>query len=168
MPSDLNFFPTSSLHPVQSTPPDATATTPDPSQATIDSLVDGRASEHTPLFLAVAQVAAGGAAFGALSGFTLLATLIVVTPGAPILGAIPAGVLFGATFGAATGAMLAPALGFWLFRDIPLWRLYTYSAAGTVLGGLLAALVGSSPIVGAFGGLAAALSLVRLQARYRQ
>ena len=59
-------------------------------------------------------------------------------------------------------------LGFSLFRDIPLWRLYTYSAAGTVLGGLLAALVGMGPIVGAFGGLAAALGLLRLRARYHQ
>lgn len=153
---------------MQTTPPDAATATPSPSETTIDSLVDGRAAEHTPLFLAVAQVAAGGAAFGALSGFTLLATLIVVTPGVPMIGAIPAGVLFGATFGAACGAMLAPALGFWLFRDIPLWRLYTYSAAGTVLGGLLAALIGSGPIIGAFGGLAAALGLLRLRARYHQ
>jgi hypothetical protein len=110
------------------TPPDAATATPDLSETTIDSLVDGRTAEHTPLFLAVAQVAAGGAACGAL---------------------------------------LAPALGFSLFRDIPLWRLYTYSAAGTVLGGLLAALVGMGPIIGAFGGLAAALSLLRLRARYR-
>jgi hypothetical protein len=36
-----------------------------------------------------------------------------------------------------------------------------------VLGGLLAALVGMGPIIGAFGGLAAALSLLRLRARYR-
>ena len=153
---------------MQTTPPDAPTATPGPSETTIDSLVDGRAAEHTPLFLAVAQVAAGGAAFGALSGFALLATLIVVTPGVPMIGAIPAGVLFGATFGAACGAMLAPALGFWLFRDIPLWRLYTYSAAGTVLGGLLAALIGSGPIIGAFGGLAAALGVLRLRARYHQ
>jgi hypothetical protein len=151
---------------VHATPPDAATATPD-SETTIDSLVDGRAAEHTPLFLAVAQVAAGGAAFGALSGFTLVATLIVVAPGAPILAAIPVGVLFGATFGAACGAILAPALGFSLFRDIPLWRLYTYSAAGTVLGGLLAALVRTDFIVGAFGGLAAALGLLRLRARYR-
>ena len=152
---------------MQTTPPDAATATLD-SETTIDSLVDGRAAEYTPLFLAVAQVAAGGAAFGALSGFTLLATLIIFAPGAPIIAAIPAGVLFGATFGAACGAILAPALGFFLFRDIPLWRLYTYSAAGTVLGGLLAALVGMGPIIGAFGGLAAALSLLRLRARYRQ
>jgi len=150
------------------TPPDAATARPDLSETTIDSLVDGRTAEHTPLFLAVAQVAAGGAAFGALSGFTLLATLIIVVPGAPMIAAIPAGVLFGATFGAACGALLAPALGFWLFRDIPLWRLYTYSAAGTVLGGLLAALVGMGPIIGAFGGLAAALGLLRLRARYHQ
>jgi hypothetical protein len=152
---------------VHATPPDTATATPDP-ETTIDSLVDGRAAEHTPLFLAVAQVAAGGAAFGALAGFTLVATLIVVWPGAPILAAIPVGVLFGATFGAACGAILAPALGFSLFRDIPLWRLYTYSAAGTVLGGLLAALVRTDWIVGAFGGLAAALGLLRLRARYRQ
>ena len=149
------------------TPPDAATTTSEQSETTIDSLVEGGAAEHTPLFLAVAQVAAAGAAFGALSGFALVATLIVVSPGAPILAAIPVGVLLGATFGAACGAILAPALGFTLFRDIPLWRLYTYSAAGTVLGGLLAALVRTDFIVGAFGGLAAALGLLRLRARYR-
>lgn len=153
---------------MHATPPDATTTRPDPSETTIDSLVEGQAAEHTPLFLAVAQVAAGGAAFGAIAGFTLLATLIIVAPGAPMIAAIPAGVLFGGTFGAACGAMLAPALGFSLFRDIPLWRLYTYSAAGTVLGGLAAALVGMGPIIGAFGGLAVALSVLRLRARYRQ
>jgi len=153
---------------VQATPPDATTAHPNPAETTIDSLVDGRAAEHTPLFLAVAQVATGGAAFGALSGFALVATLIAVSPGAPIIAAIPVGVLLGATFGAACGAVLAPALGFWLFRDIPLWRLYTYSAAGTVIGGLLAALVRTDFIIGAFGGLAAALGMLRLRARYRQ
>ncbi len=153
---------------MQTTPPDAATAMPGPSETTIDSLVDGQTAEHKPLFLAVAQVAAGGAAFGALSGFTLVATLIIVSPGAPILAAIPVGVLLGATFGAACGAMLAPALGFWLFRDIPLWRLYTYSAAGTVIGGLLAALVRTDFIIGAFGGLAAALGLLRLRARYRE
>ena len=153
---------------MHATPPDAATTTPDPRETTIDLLVEGQAAEHTPLFLAVAKVAAGGAAFGALAGFTLVASLIVVLPGAPILAAVPLGVLLGATFGAASGAILAPALGFWLFRDIPLWRLYTYSAAGTVLGGLLAALVRTDFIVGAFGGLAAALGLLRLRARYRE
>ena len=57
---------------MQATPPDAAKATLD-SETTIDSLVDGRAAEHTPLFLAVAQVAAGGAAFGALSGFEYVA-----------------------------------------------------------------------------------------------
>jgi len=152
---------------VQTTPPDAATATPGPSETTIDSLVDGQTAEHKPLFLAVAQVATGGAAFGALAGFTLIASLVVVLPGAPILAAVPLGVLLGATFGAACGAILAPALGFWLFRDIPLWRLYTYSATGTVLGGLLAALVRTDFTVGAFGGLAAALGLLRLRARYR-
>lgn len=149
------------------TPHGASAGAPEPPETTIDTLVDGRATAHTPLFLAVAQVAAGGAACGALAGFTLLATLIVFTPGAPIAGAIPAGVLFGGTFGAVCGGLLAPALGFSFFRDIPLWRLYSYSTVGTVVGGLLAALVGSAPVVGAFAGLAAGLALVRLTSRRR-
>jgi len=110
-------------------------------------------------------VAVGGAACGALAGFTILTTLVVVTPGAPIIGAIPVGVLLGGTFGAATGALLAPALGFWLFRDIPLWRLYAYSTAVTIIGGLLAALLRGDAVVGAFVGLAAGLTLVRLRAR---
>jgi hypothetical protein len=151
----------------ESTPHDASVGAPDPAQATIDSLVDGGSLQSSKLLLAVAQVATGGVACGALAGFTLLATLIVFTPGAPIVGAIPAGILFGGTFGAACGALLAPALGFWLFRDVPLWRLYAYSTVGTVLGGLLAALVGSGPIVGAFAGLAAGLTLLRVRTRFR-
>jgi hypothetical protein len=150
----------------ESSPHEAPVEPRDPGPATIDSLVDGGAAVSSTLLLAVAQVATFGAACGALAGFTLLFTLIVVTPGAPIAGAIPAGVLFGGTFGAACGALLAPALGFMLFRDIPLWRLYGYSTIGTVLGGLLAALVGSGPVVGAFAGLAAGLALLRLRTRF--
>jgi hypothetical protein len=144
---------------------DTYASASEPLDATIDSLADGRSPEHTTLLRAVTHVAVGGAACGALAGFTLLTTLVVFTPGAPIIGAIPVGVLLGGTFGAATGALLAPTLGFWLFRDIPLWRLYAYSTVGTVVGGLLAALVRSDWIVGAFVGLAAGLALVRLRAR---
>jgi hypothetical protein len=138
---------------------------PETAEPTIDSMVHGAPLAQPSVLLAVGQVAAGGAAFGALSGFTLLATLVVVTPGAPIAGAIPAGILFGASFGAFCGAVLAPSLGFWLFRHVPLWRLYAYSTVGTVVGGLLAALVRSDAIIGAFAGLAAALALVRFQHR---
>ena len=134
-------------------------------EPTIDSMVHGAPLAQPSLLRTITQVAVGGAACGALAGFTLLATLIVFTPGAPILGAIPVGILFGATFGAFCGAFLAPSLGFWLFRDVPLWRLYAYSTVGTVIGGLLAALVRSDAIVGAFAGLAASLVLVRLRQR---
>ena len=143
----------------------ASASAQEPLDATIDSLANGSAPEHTTLFRAVTQVAVGGAACGALAGFTIITTLVVFAPGAPILGAIPVGVLLGGTFGAAAGAMLAPALGFWLFRDIPLWRLYAYATVGTVAGGLLTALVRGDAIVGAFVGLAAGLTMVRFRNR---
>ena len=52
---------------MHATPPDAHTATSDPRETTIDSLVDGQAVENTPLLLAVAQVAAGGAAFGGLA-----------------------------------------------------------------------------------------------------
>lgn len=128
-------------------------------------MVHGDALTKPSLFLAIGQVAAGGAAFGALAGFTLLSTLIVFTPGVPIAGAIPAGLLFGATFGAFCGALLAPSLGFWLFRHVPLWRLYAYGTTGTVIGGLLAGLARVDVITGALAGLAAGLALVRLRSR---
>ena len=140
---------------------------PDAGTATIDGLVDGSSDVNSTLLLAIAQVATFGAACGALAGFTILATLIVFTPGAPIVAALPAGVLLGGTVGAACGALLAPAVGFTLFRDIPLWRLYGYSTTGTVAGGLLAPLVGGAPLIGAFLGLAAGLLLLRLRTRYR-
>lgn len=138
----------------------------DPGSATIDSLVDGNVPVNSTLLLAIAQVATFGAACGALAGFTVLATLLLVTPGIPAAAALPAGVLLGATTGAACGAILAPALGFLFFRDVPLWRLYAYSTAGTIAGGLLAALAGSAPVVGAFVGLGAALTLLRLTTRF--
>lgn len=143
----------------------STIDAPPPSEATIDSMVQGTTLAEPSLMLAVGQVAAGGAAFGALAGFTLLSTLVVFTPGAPIVGAIPVGILFGATFGAFCGALLAPSLGFLLFRHVPLWRLYAYGTVGTVVGGLLGALTRTDFIVGAFAGLAAGLGMVALQHR---
>ena len=134
-------------------------------EPTIDSLVHDGPLAQPSLFRAIGQVAAGGAAFGALAGFSLLSTLIVFAPGVPIAGAIPAGLLFGATFGAFCGALLAPSLGFLLFRHVPLWRLYGYSTVGTVIGGLLGALARIDVITGALAGLAAGLVLVQLRSR---
>jgi hypothetical protein len=141
---------------------------PNPAEATIDSMVQGETVVQPSLLRAVGQVAAGGAAFGALAGFTIAATIIVVTPGAPIIAAVPVGVLFGGGFGAVAGALLAPSLGFWLFRHVPLWRLYAYSTVGTIAGGLLGALAISDAIVGAFAGLGAALVAVGLRHRRRE
>ena len=142
---------------------DTFAGAPEPLNATIDSFAEGRPWEGNSLLFAIAQVAVGGAACGAFAGFAILATLVVVTPGASILAAVPVGVLFGATFGAAVGALLAPSLGFWLFRDIVLGRLYAYATAGTIAGGLLAPLARGDASIGAFAGLAAGLALVRLR-----
>jgi len=43
-------------------------------------------------------------------------------------------VLFGAEFGAATGAVLAPIAAWTLMRRVPLWRAIAETAVGTVLG----------------------------------
>lgn len=132
-------------------------------ETTVDSIIDGSASASSSTAMALMQVAGGGAAVGALSGATLLAGLVAVTPGAPMAGALPAGLLFGAPFGAFCGALLAPPVGYWLFRSTPLWRLYAYGALGTVFGGLLAGVVRIDPITGAFVGLAAGLMALRVQ-----
>ena len=101
---------------------------------------------------------AAGALTGALCGVLALTPLLIANwlRTTPEMHFTPATVLalWGVRAGATLGAVLGPTLAWGLLRRVPLWRVVTWTAVGTVLGSLAGwaaagtALVPSGPAVG--------------------
>ena len=76
-----------------------------------------------------------GAVFGGLAGVVAFALAILITEGS--IGALDFQILpFAGYFGAATGAVAAPAAGWLLLRRVPLGRAVVSTVGGAVAGGV--------------------------------
>ena len=76
-----------------------------------------------------------GAVFGGLAGVVAFALAVLVTEG--FIGAADVQILpFAGYFGAAIGAVAAPAAGWLLLRRVPLGRAVVSTVAGAVAGGV--------------------------------
>ena len=76
-----------------------------------------------------------GAVFGGLAGVVAFALAILITEGS--IGAVDFQILpFAGYFGAAIGAVAAPAAGWLLLRRVPLGRAVVSTVAGAVAGGV--------------------------------
>jgi hypothetical protein len=110
-----------------------------------------------------AMLSAVGAVVGAAVGAAVIA--IDVTFTGTLLGFGPsAGVLaIGAAFGARVGMVFAPAAAWIFLRRVPLWRSIAETAAGTILGATIAALVlPAFTVIGGMLGFVAAAVRLRL------
>ena len=83
-----------------------------------------------------AVVAAIGSIVGALVGASVQLIIVLVQGGSLSSSTRP--LLQAAGFGALVGAVFAPAASWLLLRHVPLWRAITETAAGTLVGALVA------------------------------
>ena len=83
-----------------------------------------------------AIVAVIGSIVGALVGMAVMLMLILSRGDTLQMAGRP--LLMAAGFGAAVGAVFAPAASWLLLRHVPLWRSITETAAGTLLGAAVA------------------------------
>jgi len=102
-----------------------------------------------------------GALMGAIAGMSAAAIVVTVMDGFDGIGGP---LLFvSAVFGAALGMVLAPLSAFTFLRHVPLWRLFAEVTAGTIVAGVLTALVNFNPTLvlcaGVLGFLAAGARL---------
>ena len=109
-------------------------------------------------------LAVTGAFFGAIAGSIVVASVAAVLEGAARL-ADAQPWLFGASWGAPFGAVLAPFAAFTFLRHAPLWRLFVDTTIGTIVGAVLASFVvpgiGAIVVGGVVGFFVAALLLAR-------
>ena len=85
----------------------------------------------------IAGLIAAGAVVGAAAGVITGAIIVALWDGP--LGIFSAGEVysFAASVGGTCGALLAPVASFAFMRHVPLWRLFTETAIGTVIGGVI-------------------------------
>lgn len=103
-----------------------------------------------------------GAAVGAALGTALASLMFALGPGGPSLVDLGLGLIFGGSFGAATGAVGAPVLAWGLLRYVPLGRAIGWTAAGTVVGCALGLLTHWHPALSGVLGFVAGAVAARL------
>ncbi len=125
-----------------------------------------RLERRSPVRLALVavEVAALGAAGGAIAGILSAATWLLVFQRA-WLGVLPSVLVDVTLLGAAFGAVLMPLAGFTALRRIPLWRILVTAIVGTAIGGILGAQFLNQVLVGPIVGFAAAVAWRAWRAR---
>lgn len=112
---------------------------------------------------------AAGAALGALGGVVVWLVLTLRASGVAQLGDALLHADGAALVGALVGATAAPALGWGLLGDVPLWRALAEPAAGATVGaGVLVLLSPSFGMLLGGGALGALLTTIGLLARARR
>ncbi len=115
---------------------------------------------------ATALLAGIGSVVGFALGTALLVAIEVVDSGAFVWRtAIPFGVLFGGTVGAAVGAVGAPAITWLLLRHVPLHRAIMFCALGTVVGEAIGVVVLRQIVIGGCVGFVIAAIAMRIAYR---
>lgn len=128
-------------------------------------LLPTRARSRTIRALGVtAGLAVAGAAVGAVLGASILGAMFAFGPWSVGDSDFMYAVVYGGGFGAAAGAVAAPAIAWGLLRHVPLGRAIAHTAAGTVLGAAIGA-IADSPVIGGFVGFVAAALRLRFVAR---
>lgn len=117
---------------------------------------------------------AAGAVFGAVAGVIAFGVAEVLTEGPrSALRAAASIALIGAYFGAPLGAILAPAAAWSALRNVPFGRMFVWSVAATVIGGVIGWVIGpgeapmGEALFGAFGGFCVATFLLWSAAQRR-
>jgi hypothetical protein len=112
---------------------------------------------------ATSLLAGIGGGVGFVIGTVLLAALQVSAPGGFNWAVdIPFGMMFGGTFGAAVGAVGAPAMTWLLLRHVPLNRAILLCALGTVGGALIGMAASGRPVIGGCTGFVLAAVVMRI------
>jgi MFS family permease len=123
-------------------------------------------TKTTRLLRALALVVGLGAGVGFLIG-AFVVTALLALGSSVSFGERLAAAGIGGLFGAGIGAILAPAVGFFLLRHVSLGRAILWTGAGTLVGSIVGVVAGGAILAPILGFLAGAVAL-RIRAPVRR